>query len=664
MYVWTIVVRTAVNDSKDNFFDVVSQKALDSSGETPYTPVTNLSTKVEVDEVSDIAVTFSGELAGYGLIFVAPTINGIVEVEQEVILYHPVLSCPDPVCASPVASDSGVGSYTFGIKSISPSEEGYEIGVAYRVLQAGASTEGTGFISDANLVVEKKLRVGPDLAVGPNMGRASRKRESIIEPVYGSRSLLAIIIDPEIVGGDVSPKFIEEIDDALNGDFQSAKDYYLVVSGGRFEIEKADTLGIYKAEYAGETTNDTNYYLDSANFDCEQDTKFGSSSDALHADALLQAEDDFDFAAYDRNNDGEITPNELGIIVAIPRDSISGSSIKPDFSPYCSGEEFIVDGVRITETVHLNVLYQEGGLTDEQKLENMMAAAHELAHHFLGMDDLYGRYKGVFDGENFTLLLPFQDDCPDDLPEGQSCQIRYVNTAPHMMSLMTHKTGDNMTTTHLDGFHKLHLGWARPWIPEKKDEYELADVKVSEDVFILPRRHDDGREYVLLESRIEEDDPAAALYDYGILDYGLAVYHVIEPGPICKSPFGASAPDCKPLIPPMCIGEDVWYFKHASNYTRVGLRLVQPDLVHRYDQDVYDSDDDYTGFSNTLFGLGGSGETLISDGEMLCPQNIGDELPAGGAPLLLWVDGTPSGYNLLDIVIDYPAGASFKLVID
>jgi hypothetical protein len=49
---------------------------------------------------------------------------------------------------------------------------------------------------------------------------------------------------------------------------------------------------------------------------------------------------------------------------------------------------------------------------------------------------------------------------------------------------------------------------------------------------------------------------------------------------------------------------------------------------------------------------------------MICPQNIGDVLPAGGAPLLLWVDGTPSGYNLLDIIINYPVGVSFKLVID
>ena len=58
---------------------------------------------------------------------------------------------------------------------------------------------------------------------------------------------------------------------------------------------------------------------------------------------------------------------------------------------------------------------------------------------------------------------------------------------------------------------------------------------MSEDVYILPRRNDDAREYVLLESRFEEPLINAPLYDYNINDDGLAVYHVIEPGPTCQS---------------------------------------------------------------------------------------------------------------------------------
>lgn len=40
---------------------------------------------------------------------------------------------------------------------------------------------------------------------------------------------------------------------------------------------------------------------------------------------------------------------------------------------------------------------------------------------------------------------------------------------------------------------------------------------------------------------------------------------------------------------------------------------------------------------------------------MVCPLQIGDVLPAGGAPLLWWVDGTASGYRLKTIKLDNPA---------
>lgn len=645
MFEWSIVVRTETNDSDESFFDVVSQNNFESSGEDWYKPIGNLSTKVSVKEVSDIAVTFSGELAGYGLIFVAPTINGNPVTDQEVILYYPTLTCPDGSCDNPQATDSGAASYTFGFKNVIPSEEAYDIGVAYRVLQAGASTKGSGLIGGSNLIVEKKLRVGPDLAVGPNMGRGSKKYEWILEPVYGARNLLTVIIDPE---GGVNSKFQEQIDDSFNADANSLKDYFLVVSGGRLEIKKAATLGTYEAEHAGELTDGEEYYKNGKNFDCDAGAEFNSSTNALHAEALLNAEDEFDFKQYDTNNDGIIEPSELAIIIAIARDSNSGSSINTSFKPYCSGDTFTVDGMEIAETVHLNVIYEAGGLSDEQKTENMMVAVHELGHHILGLDDLYGRYKGVHDGTNWTQLLEFQDDCPEDLGPGETCQNRYVNTAPHMISLMTYKTGYYTSTTHIDGFHKLHLGWVLPSILEEKDEYELADVKMSEDVYILPRRSDDAREYVLLESRFEEPLINAPLYDYNINDDGLAVYHVIEPGPTCQAPLGAGAPDCKPMIPPACTAEGVWYHKHGSNFARLGLRLIQPDVAHVYDKDNNSSDNDYAEFQELLFGSW-AGADLLDEGTLECTNNIGDALPAGSQPLLRWVDGSKSGYNLLGI---------------
>ncbi len=662
---WTVLVQTEENNSKDNFFDVVSQTELTSSTESHTTPVANLSTHVEVNEVSDIAVTLSGAFAGEGTIFIVPTLDGFPLMDQEVIIHYPTLTFQNPGDTKPQVNHAGGGSYTFGIKELSPKAGGYEVGVAYRVTQAGVTTPPAGYINDANLVVEKKLRIGPDLAEGPNMGRASKKYESIIEPIYGSRELLTIIIDPQIEDSPADTMFFVDVDDFLHGGFQSVKDYFMLNSGGRFQVNKAGTLGIFTAANAGQITNDKNYYLDSENFDCENGATYGSGSDALHAEALKFAEGMIDFKSYDRNKDEMITPDELGIIVAIPRSGNAGSSIKTSFAPFCDedNETLSVDGVRITETVHLNLIFKAEPLDQSDKIQNMMVAAHELAHHWLGLDDAYGRYKGLHDGVQFSALPSFMSDCPDeeDLAPGETCQNRYMNTAPHMISLMTFKTGKDLATPHLHGFHKLHLGWVTPHVIEENDKYDLSDVKQSEKVYILPRRYDDGLEYVLLETRIQENSINTPLYDYNINDSGLAVYHVIEPNDACKSAIGAVAPDCKPLQNPVCIPNHEWLNKHASNYVRVGVRLIQPDFAHIYDFISNDSGDDYAEFKQTLFGQAVGGMDLLDAGTLSCPLSIGDPLPLGSEPLLLWSNGDPSGYNLLGIKTDFLTNSTFSL---
>ena len=68
MTAWSIIVQTRVNDLKYTFFDVVSQNDTASTIESYFQEIPNLSTHVEVDEVSDIAVTFSGVLYGPGTI--------------------------------------------------------------------------------------------------------------------------------------------------------------------------------------------------------------------------------------------------------------------------------------------------------------------------------------------------------------------------------------------------------------------------------------------------------------------------------------------------------------------------------------------------------------------------------------------------------------------
>jgi hypothetical protein len=265
-----------------------------------------------------------------------------------------------------------------------------------------------------------------------------------------------------------------------------------------------------------------------------------------------------------------------------------------------------------------------------------MTASHEMAHLFLNLDDAYGPFKGIFDGASV-------ESCPEGDDTG--CQTRFMSTALQLISLMTYKTIDS--SPHLDGFHKLQLGWVTPRIIVQPGDFSLVDVRQSREVFILPRHGTDGREYILLESRYTSDVLDDAAYDFSIGDDGLAVYHVIEPGFACQAEDGAQAPGCVPLIKPTCLTSDLLWDSYFSNFVRPGLRLIQPDMTH-------ERTNGFTNFGETLFGSN-TGMDLLDEapGGQVCPTNIGDPLPVGGVPLLLWADGSASGYRLKTIKLDY-----------
>ena len=126
----------------------------------------------------------------------------------------------------------------------------------------------------------------------------------------------------------------------------------------------------------------------------------------------------------------------------------------------------------------------------EQDVDSIMVAVHELAHLVLGLDDAYGRSEAIYQDGQVT-------PCPD--PDDPQCQTRFINTAPHPISLMTYKT--ITSSPHLDGFHKIQLGWATPRIVIEPGNYTLFDVRQGRQVYILPRYGTDAREYILLETR-------------------------------------------------------------------------------------------------------------------------------------------------------------------
>ena len=488
-------------------------------------PLPGLEVELDAGEISDVAVIFSAAFNGPGPVILTPTLDGAPLLMQETHLYQPTIIIDDN--GKEIILDAGAQSYTFAIKDLAARNTPYKIGIAYR-------GNTSAVVYNATMTVISKSRIGPDLAVGANMGGSSKERESIIEPVHGTRKMLAVIFDPG--RPDAPPaneKFREDIDRVLFGTAPSAADYYKVVSGGRVTLEKAGVLGPYKGKKTyGQTTNSNHYWNTSAH-DPNGDQKCNDSTDAYCspydeqiAEALLKAGDDFHFEQYDLDRDGVITPNELCLVVITPQSSSTGSNTMPSFTPFVdSAQPLVVDNVIIRHVIHWYTPALGDSTDPEVGLESAMVVAHELAHHFLYLDDAYGMYKFVYDANGVQ-------PCPKG--GSSQCQTRFVNTAPQLISMMTYKTINS--SPHFDAFHKMQLGWVTPRIVREAGNHALADVKETKEVVVLPRYGTDAREYFLLETRYESDFVDDPLYDYSLLDSGLAVYHIIEPGPLCKIP--------------------------------------------------------------------------------------------------------------------------------
>ncbi|MEP7343550.1 MAG: hypothetical protein ABI977_37870 [Acidobacteriota bacterium] len=609
-----------------------------------FTEVPTLAADIAVNELSDVAVTFSSTAIGHSLVEATVMKDGVALPEQATVLYNPRLFFAPGDPKPPSIYNLGAQSFTFALKDLPPRTESYRISVALRIRNAAGWAGAGTLVSNATMTVLRKRRLGPDLAVGANMGAASKKREAIIEPVYGKRKVLAVIFDPQRPDAPLAnAAYKQGVDNMLFGSTPSAKDYYQVVSGGRLDLQKAAVLGPYPSDKGNNQPTATNHYWDGDAHICPGVDEYSSPYAEQEAEALLKADPFFDFSAYDLDRNKVITANELAIIIVVPQNSTFATTTI-DFEPYCSGDSFVVDGVEIRELIHL---YTPGTVSTPQEangpLTSAMVAAHELAHLVLRLDDTYGPYNGIYANDGSVQPCPEGGD--------PACQTRFINTAPHAISMMAHRTSTvdgGPSSPHLDGFHKLQLGWVTPRLVVTPGAYHQYAVQQSEEVFILPRQGTDAREYVLLETRYQKNAVLDPLYDHNLMDSGLAVYHVIEPGAACKAPGGGSAPSCVPLQKPMCLTSDVLWDSFTSNFVRAGLRLIQPDMRHTI------TAGGGTNFSDTLFGIGGLGQDLLdrpAGGGMACPPSIG--LP-GGVPLLLWADGSASGYQLKTIETDFP----------
>jgi M6 family metalloprotease-like protein len=202
------------------------------------------------------------------------------------------------------------------------------------------------------------------------------------------------------------------------------------------------------------------------------------------AEAIRKAAREFNFAAYDSNHDGAITPEELAILVVIPQQNADGFVRDVVAREWPQTEPLVVNGVRLTR---ISEWY-----TGQPPI--LGTAAHELTHHLLKTPDMY-----------FDVPWPY---------------------APGAYSIMD----QSYRTSHLDPFCKLKLGWLQYGVAMESGEYSLLGVENSRQALILYSGRRGPAEYFLLENRWRNRsyDAGAGGAGAGIPQDGLAVWHILE----------------------------------------------------------------------------------------------------------------------------------------
>ena len=212
-------------------------------------------------------------------------------------------------------------------------------------------------------------------------------------------------------------------------------------------------------------------------------------------EAVYLADGDVDFSEYDQNGDS-IVDNIMVIFVG-DADSANGDS-DGDGSPFDVGAIWPLQwGLQSAYQTSDNVWISNFFVCTE--MCGMGTFAHEFAHN-LGLPDLYDT---------------------DMSSEGVGCW--------SVMASGNYLTYDNqINPAHFDAWSKVRLGWVEPVEVDLTQvaRYTLTPVESGGDIlkFTIVDRGGDSDEVIYVEYR----DTASGLFDRGLPDDGLLVWHVDE----------------------------------------------------------------------------------------------------------------------------------------
>ena len=553
----------------------------------------------------EVAVIFSAELGTTGgSAYALLAVDGALQTQSLVEL-------------TDGTTGAQVKSWVFEAKGLAPGAHELEI------WWAGPDA----YVGDRTLAVMSEVGFVPDLAEAPrfNGGHIGMESDYIggIEPLIGSRKVLAILIDPgfcpdglgtittdpDCYDGDSVPK--AKVEAALFGhggqqgglvtfEPNNVASYFSAMSGGRFTITKAGpgVVGWYDTDFhAG-------HYYDHLGA-CQGGYDQGGHE--LHAEAVKHADASIDFSQFDTNNDGELDTNELAIVVVIPRPNGDGSQIQPLYGSTCPGNAqwLELDGV----TMPKRIAKWNTSLDNAQEPYQFATAAHEIMHLVAGLDDLY---LGAD-----------------------------ASTYPRSMDLMS---SGRWTSTHIGPFSKLMLGWVTPIILDEDGTYVSKAVAMSDTVHILPRYNNPwAEEFYIIENR--QEGLGSQYFDEDIPDSGIGVWHIVtDPVANQNAPIGTTQADWDdshiPSDKPSSKGQ----------MGRNGIRLLRP-----FD-DIEDGTAVFASKDQTQWD---SSEYDLESGACFQIVPLGDPF----RNKLAWADCVASGYNL-EFLSASGVNMTFRLEID
>ena len=352
-----------------------------------------------------------------------------------------------------------------------------------------ASPEDLG-IKKGLLPVRKRFRKSAAIASASVQG-SSRVREASALPF--NQNVLVILAEfnnyPHVPEDTVAA-----FHDLFFGSSISVADYYDEVSYGKFNIVPAETGVTSTPGVVGWLSVGTKHT------NCHDDN---ICADDLASKAISAAQEYVNFANFDRNSDGVVTPGELSIIVVVAGYESAFSNYSPGVWAHQSEFQppLKLNGVKVSS-------YAMFGERQGDHRATIGVIVHELGHLMLDLPDLYD----TADYPSSQGIGPF-----DVMADGSWCQ-----TAADKYS--------GQTPVHFSAWTKKYAGFLFPSEVTNQAGVELPAVSGAATAIVkVPTQN--NREFFLLENRHLSGYDAGlqgCSLNFSKSDGGLAIWHVDE----------------------------------------------------------------------------------------------------------------------------------------